>query len=280
MPHALGHEVPADQIVWINGFPAPPAPPVRRLHAVASTLKLMANKEDTRQVFEVLQALSGASSHKLFRKFTSTAYGRRVVNGEVELVKILGDRERLRKYADGSLGRAYLEFMEGENLTPDGLLASAKEAGIDYEGETQFPEFRRMFLHVSVSHDLWHVLTGYGRDAMGELLNLVFTRTQSFNPGVRLMTTIGLLAQKAEAPQLPLLEAMKQARRIGDNVDFLLQHDVEALLSLPLAEARKKLGFSAPTIYQQVPDSVKTALLKPKVKATQTERETEFAKAA
>jgi ubiquinone biosynthesis protein COQ4 len=269
----FSQEVPPDRIEWIEGFALPPSLPMRPLHALLSVFRLILNKEDTRQVFEVLQAMSGRSSRKLFADLVASPYGRRVATGEVRLEEILGNRDWLRSLPEESFGRAHLAFMEGENLTPEGLLSSAAEAGIDYEGDTQFPEFRRMFLHLSMCHDLWHVLTGYGRDALGELCNLIFTRTQTYNPGIWLITAIGLLAQKSERPDQPILGAMKEARRMGEGVDFLLQHDIEALLPLPLAEVRRRLNFITPTVYQGVPEEVKRSLLKPKVTKTQSERE-------
>lgn len=269
----FSQQVPPEKIEWMESFALPPGQPMRPVHALVSVLRLILNKEDTRQVFEVLQAMSGRSSRKLFRDLVSTDYGRRVVTEPVRLERVLGDRDWLRSLPEGSFGRAYLAFMEGENLTPEGLLSSAAEAGIDYEGETQFPEFRRMFLHLSMSHDLWHVLTGYGRDALGELCNLVFTRTQTYNPGIWLITAIGLLAQKSERPDQPILKAMKEARRMGEGVDLILQHDIEALLPLPLEEVRRRLNFITPTVYQGVPEEVKRSLLKPKIRQTQSERE-------
>lgn len=273
----FSEEVPAEDIEWIEGFPTPPSLPMRPLHAFVSVIRLILNKEDTRQVFEVLQAMSGRSGKRLFRDLVSTPYGRRVVTEPVLLEKILGDRDWLRTLPEGSFGRAYLDFMEGENLTPEGLLSSAADAGIEYEGETQFPEFRRMFLHLSMSHDLWHVLTGYGRDALGELCNLVFTRTQTYNPGIRLINAIGLLAQKSEQPGQPILAAMKEAKRMGHGVDLLLKHDIEELLPLPLDEVRRKLNFITPTVYNNIPAEVKNGLLKPKVRKTQAEREHKLA---
>ncbi|MEQ8178496.1 MAG: Coq4 family protein, partial [Amphiplicatus sp.] len=153
------------------------------------------------------------------------------------------------------------------------LLGAAGEAGIDYGCDTQFEEFRRLFLHLSVSHDLWHVLTGYGRDALGELCNLAFTYQQTRNPGFRLIIAIGLMAQKREAMRAPLIKAVMEGRRMGEGADFILKHDVEALLPLPLEEARRKLGMIAPEIYKAVPADLKAGLLKPKVKETQAERE-------
>lgn len=266
-------EVPAELIQWVDGFAAPPDLPFRPLHAVLSTGKLILNKEDTRQVYEVIEALAGGAGKRLFQRFVSTPYGRRVVSEPVKLEEILSDRARLRAMPEGSFGRAYLAFMEGENLTADGLLGAAEEAGIDYKAETQFPEFLRMFLHINVSHDLWHVLTGYSRDALGELCVLAFTREQTKNPGIAFINRIGILAQKASNPKVPVLAAFEEGKRMGQGVDFLLGWDVEELLPLPLTEVRRKLGVIEPSVYNSIPAEVKATILKPAMKKTQAERE-------
>jgi len=273
-------EVPAELIEWHDGFPLPPSLPLRPVHAFASVGRLIRNKEDTRQVFEVIQALAGGSGKRLFKRFVATPYGRRVVTEPVRLERILSNREWLRSMPEGSLGRAYLDFMEGENLTPEGLLGAAAEAGIDYSCDTQFEAFRRLFLQLSVSHDLWHVLTGYGRDALGELCNLAFTHQQTRNPGLRLIIFIGVLAQKREAWRAPILKAILQARRTGKQAAFVLGEDVEAMLPLPLDEVRRRLRIDSPSIYRSVPESVKQRLLKPVVTQTQSEREGRAAIAA
>ncbi|WDI32401.1 Coq4 family protein [Hyphococcus flavus] len=270
---ATPEEVAPEDIVWINGFPTPPALPVRPWHAFLSVLRLVRNKEDTRQVFEVVSALSGGSSTKLFSRFSASPYGRRVVSEPIKLEKVLGDREYLRTFPEASLARAYLEFMEGENLTPDGLIDAAEEAGIDFRGETQFEEFRRLFLHLDVCHDLWHVLTGYGRDALGELCNLVYTRHQTKNPGFKLIVGIGLLAIKAEKPFQPFQAAIAEAKSNAKQSRWILEYDVEELLMLPLADARARLGITEPEIYNAIPMQVKENLLKPKQTQTQTQRE-------
>lgn len=266
-------DVPPEDIEWIEGVPTPPAPPVRPFHALVAVLRLIRNKEDTRQVFEAVQALSGRSAKRMFKRFVLTPYGRRVVTEPVRLEDILSDRERLRALPEGSVGRIYLAFMEGENLTADGLIDAAEEAGIDFRGETQFEEYRRLFLHLDVSHDLWHVLTGYGRDALGELCNLIFTHRQTRNRGFRLIVFIGLIAQKLEQPFAPILKAAGEARRNARKSEWVPAFDVEELLALPLSEARRRLNIAEPAIYNAVPDDIKNNLLKPKVKKTQRERE-------
>ena len=270
----LPADVPPEKIEWINGFATPPSLKVRPLHALISVFRLIANKEDTRQVFEILQALSGRSGKRVFERFTASDYGRRVVREPVRLETVLGDREKLRAMPEGSLGRVYLDFMEGENLSPEGLLGAAEEAGIDFRAETQFEEYRRLFLHLDVSHDLWHVLTGYGRDALGELCNLVYTRAQTGNSGFKLIVMIGFLAQKLEQPGAPIGKALAEAKRMSRKAEWVLEHDVEALLPLPLEEVRRRLNITTPHVYNAVPGEIKDNLLKPKLAKTQTERET------
>jgi len=266
-------DVPPEDIVWADGFAMPPAAPIRPLHAVASALKLVTNKEDTRQVFETVSALSGRAGQEMFERFAATPYGRRVVTEPVRLEEILSDRESLSALPEGSLGRAYFDFMEGEALTADGLIDAAEEAGMDFRGPTDFEEYRRLYLHLDVSHDLWHVLTGYGRDALGEVCNLIFTHAQTRNPGFRLIIWIGLIAQKLEQPFAPILKAAAEARRNAARTEWIPSFDVEDMLALPLPEARARMNINAPAIYNAIPDSLKQRLLKPKVRRTQAERE-------
>jgi len=272
---SFAETVPEDKIEMIAGFPTPPSPKIRPFHALASVMKLIANKEDTRQVFEIVGSLAGRSSKRMFGRFAKTNYGRRALTGPIKLEKVLGNREWLRAMPEGSFGRAYLAFMEGQNLTPEGLVGAANEAGIDYECETQFEEFRRLFLNLEVSHDLWHVLTGYNRDALGELCLLGFTRAQSRNPGFRLIIWIGALAIKAEQPGQPFWKAIDQGVEMGEKAGWLIGQDIEALLPLPLGEVRRRLNIIEPSCYQSIPENIKNTLLKPRIKKTQTERENE-----
>jgi ubiquinone biosynthesis protein COQ4 len=271
-PAALIKLRPED-LVYVEGYATPPSPKHRPLHALLSSLKLIANKDDTRQVFEIIAALSRDSGRRLFERFVKTPYGRRVVDEPVKLEEILGDFPRLRKMPAGSFGRAYVDFMDEAGFTPQGLIDAAEEAGVGLKEYPELDAFRRVFTHLEVSHDLWHVITGYGRDPLGEICNLVFTRRQTKNPGLRLIVFMGLAAIKLERWSMPALKAAREAARMGDAVDFLLQHDVEALLKRPIDDVRAELGFFKPTVYDAIPHDVKHAVLRPKVRKTQTERE-------
>ncbi len=254
------------EIEYIGGHPTPPPPPIRPVHALMSVIRLVRNKEDTTQVFESVSALSGSVGRKMFRRFVATPYGKRVVETPIRLEDILSDREALRALPDETLGRAYLDFMEGENLTADGLIDAAEDAGIDFRGETDFEAFRRMYLNLDVCHDLWHVVTGYGRDALGELCNLVYTYEQTRNRGFLLIIFIGAIAQKLEQPRAKILSALMEARRNAKASNWILEYDVEALMRLPLREAREQIALGATPVYDSVPDEIKRNLLQPKKK--------------
>ncbi len=191
----------------------------------------------------------------------------------MKLEEILGDYPRLRAMPAGSVGRAYVDFMDEAGFTPQGLLDAAEEAGVGMKDYPDLAAFRRAFTHLEVSHDLWHVLTGYGRDPLGEICNLVFTRRQTRNPGLRMIVAMGLGAIKLERWSMPAWKATREAARIGERVDFLLKEDIEAMLPQPLAEVRARLGMFTPAIYNSVPDDVKHSVLRPKVTETQSERE-------
>lgn len=273
MPPRPRYDLKPEDFVLVDGFATPPAAKYRPFHAVVSSIKLILNKDDTRQVFEVVTALSRDSARRLFRRFIATPYGRRVVTEPVVLENILGDFPRLRAMAPGTLGRTYVDFMDEAGFTPQGLIDAAEESGVGLTEYPELKEFARAFRHLEVNHDLWHVLTGYGRDPLGEICNLVFTRAQTRNPGLKLIIRMGLTALKLERWSYPALKAAAEARRMGEAVDFLLQHDVEAMLQEPLADVRQRLGIFTPEIYNAIPQAEKHSVLRPKMKSTQTERE-------
>jgi len=275
MPAAEKIDINPEDLVYVDGYATPPAPAYRPLHAFVSVGKLILNKDDTRQVFEIVTALSKDSSRQLFSRFVATPYGERVVNEPVRLENILGDFTAMRAMPEGSLGKAYVDFMDEAGFTPQGLLDAAREAGVSMEDYPELEQFRRAFVHLEVLHDLWHVLTGYGRDPLGEICNLAFTQRQTKNPGLRLIIRVGIAAIKLERWSMPVLAAVKEAHDMGDNVDFILRHDVEKLLPRPLDEVRAELGIFKPSVYDSIPEDVKHSVLRPKVKKTQSQREEE-----
>lgn len=250
-------------IDWIDGYATLPSPPIRPLQALRSVMRLVENKEETSQVFEVVSALEGDSVKRVFRQFIKTPYGKRVIDEPIRLEEILGDVDALSAMQEGSVGRTFYEFMKSGDLSPDGLIDIAEEAGLDYRSETEFEHYRRMYLHISIYHDLFHVLSGYGRDALGEICNLVFTGSQFNNNGWRLIILTGAIAQKLEQPKVKILSSLMEARRNAKAVRPFLDWDVEDMLPRSLSEVRERINIGPTPIYDSIPVEVKKALMKP-----------------
>jgi ubiquinone biosynthesis protein COQ4 len=105
-------------------------------------------------------------------------------------------------------------------------------------------------------HDLWHVLTGYGRDEAGEAANLAFTQAQIPNLGIGLI----LLAAVAIGPKDPTFwwaRYLFAAWRRGRRSSLLTAAPYEELLPLPLDEARRRLAI--PSADEFHPDGIVVA---------------------
>ena len=68
---------------------------LRPFEAVRAVRRLMANPEDTSQVFTIFRALRGKSGIKAFRRFAASPTGIEVLREKRQLLATLSDRTRL-----------------------------------------------------------------------------------------------------------------------------------------------------------------------------------------
>ena len=207
--------------------------------AIAAFRALQANPEDTSKIFVIFRALRGKSGQKSFARFKASATGRAVLADRRMLLNRLTDRAALAALPDGSLGRAYLAFMESENLSADGLVMASQ-----MEKEPMSPDVELFAARMRDAHDLTHILTGYGRDPLGELCLLTFTYRQNGNLGLIMVVAMAWRRLPSAAR-----EAVREAWRHGPQARWLGDQDWEALLARPLAEVRQMLGIMPPVIY-------------------------------
>ena len=210
--------------------------------AIAAFRALQANPDDTRQIFVIFRALRGKSGLKAWRRFQDSAVGRQVLAERRVLLDRLTDRAALAALPDGSVGRAYLAFMEAENLSADGLVMASQA-----DQEVLSPDIELFASRMRDSHDLTHILSGYGRDALGELCLLAYMNRHSRNLGQLLIIAMSWLRIPAA-----WRAAIRQAWRDGGKASCMMTLDYEALLAQPLEPARRELGIVEPTLYRAV----------------------------
>ena len=236
--------------------PARERPKFRPLTAWRHMQRLIADKEDTEQVFHIIEALNGRSTLKDFERFVSSPSGREQLRKRVCLPPILDDHGPLHALPDGSVGRAYVDFMEREGLTAAGLVAeSEKRPGTwrDYQDDLLWYGNR-----LRDTHDMMHILTGYGRDALGEAALLGFTHSQHGGPGVSFIAFMGGRQIAKAAPRAARIrDVIREGRRHGKLARRIIEQDIESLLPRPLEEVRAELNIREPLLYKRAHEVIR-----------------------
>lgn len=222
---------------------------VRPIDALRAIRGLVRDPDDTTLVFDLIDALAGNAIERAFLRFRATESGARLLAERPSLLEVLSDRERLLALPVGTLGRTYGEFMSREEISANGLVGASERLG---ERDPSIPEERYWFgERLRDMHDLWHVVTGYNRDLVGEASLLAFTYAQVRNRGIGFIVAVAYL--KAGGRELPWARPMiRAAYRRGKAAAYLPAVEWEKLLEKPLDEVRRELGVGVPPEYEQV----------------------------
>lgn len=182
------------------------------------------------------------------RRFCQSAHGRRLMETEPFLPDILDDHEALLKLPENSVAHAYVAFMKREGLSAAGLVAESDKMR---KGRPVFQDQIQWYGNrLRDTHDLLHILTGYGRDALGEQCALGFTYGQDRAWGSLLIAWAGAYELKRRfGTDAPVYGAVAEAQRMGKAAKKIFEQDIRALLAEPLEEARKRLGVGQSTQY-------------------------------
>lgn len=235
-------------------FPRP-----RRQWAVAlkALRRLLSDKDDTGQVFEIMGALNGRSTGKMYNRLLRTPRGGRIAYDRVELAPRLMDNAWLDSFAPGTVGAAYRDFVRSENLSAQGLVEVSQEVHGRSHIAHPFAWFGR---RVRDQHDVWHVLSGYHRDSLGEACLVAFSYAQTRSLGWAVIA-IGAALRPRSGPKYPYSRAIWQGFRRGAAAQWLPGQDYLELFSEPLVDARLRLNITPATIYNAIPKEARDAAI-------------------
>ena len=155
----------------------------------------------------------------------------------------------------GSVGAAYRDFVRSENLSADGLAAESRKGVAEGAGEAPHP-YAWFGRRMRDTHDIWHVLTGYGRDALGEACLVAFSYQQTKGLGWALIA-FGALTRARGPGAKPYRVAIREGFRRGRASAWLPGEDYERLLAEPLEAARRRLGLAPPIAYEAIPPQLR-----------------------
>jgi len=150
---------------------------------------------------------------------------------------------------EGSLGRAYLDFVESEGITAAGLVDASERARRPHESA----EVAWLRNWLRDSHDLWHTVLGYRGDLIGEAAILAFSHYQTGNLGVGMIATMAWYKLgRVTAPELHARDLVRDGRRRAKRMRWFVDVPWHRWLERPLADVRRELGVPEPRPYRPV----------------------------
>ncbi len=222
---------------------------VRPLKALKHMNRLFADKEDTAQVFHIIEALNGNALERNLRRSLCRREGRARFAERRSLAPLLDDHDAFGALPVGSVGEAYIDFMKREGLTAAGLVA---ESDIRQGNGQVFDDDLNWFGNrLRDTHDMYHVLSGYGRDGLGEAALLAFSHGQQPGRGIIFISFMAFRRMRKVLPaSLGLKAVWREARENGRAAAKIMDQDILALLHEPLADVRARLNIKPPTAYK------------------------------
>jgi ubiquinone biosynthesis protein COQ4 len=194
--------------------------------------------------------MGGRTVHERRLAMREHPVGSNLLDERPDLCAALNDMPALAAMPEGSLGRTYHSFMDHPETIPGYLLSGLIYRDNWFDTVPMDDELRWAFERWMQTHDLMHVVSGYGADLAGEGLNIYFTG--GYNLGFSWRATFWSpfgLAPRLMRPSISreswhgyLREAW--ARGAAARRTFAFESvPWEELLPRPLEEARRTLGL-------------------------------------
>ncbi len=224
----------------------------RPLKALHHFRNLIADKEDTKEVFFIIEALKGRKVRRQAEAFLRTDRARDFMQREEQLAiaDMLDDHDRWADCGPNTVAQNYIRFMKREGLTANGLV----EESYAWRPREERPvdQVEWYLNRLRDTHDLFHVLTTYGRDALGEAALLGFSYEQNHNLGVKFIAYAGARQiKKVTGTSAPLYAAIKEGRKLGKAAKKLAHMDVDAVMREDINVVRERLRIGVPVVYRQ-----------------------------
>lgn len=220
---------------------ATPPAPIRRSwrRAVQCTPALVAPSRYVAELMELVLAISAPAMQLHYDRFRAHPQGRRLLDERPDLAGALADHEALAALPDGSLGRAYLDFVSQYRFDAAAFeqvhQLDAMGERLGWDDDLAYVMARGLQLH-----DVWHALGSYGPDWGGEGGVVAFTNGQLPMPGGGMLTGI-FRALPGGVPRARWRRFLAEARLRGARADELTVAPYEELLGEPLDEVRARL---------------------------------------
>ena len=216
--------------------------------AWAALRRLLADGNDTVQVFRIMRALNADTSHRNYARLLREPGGGRIAYDHVELARRFSDRAWVDALPEGSVGAHYRAFLDRTGFSAQGLADISYADGEGWQDAAHpVAWFGRRERDV---HDIWHILTGYtAEEHLGEACLVAFSYAQTGGLGWAAIALGAALKSLRITGERAFAKAVWEGYRHGRKAKWLHGEDYEALLAEPLDAARRRLNIAEPVAY-------------------------------
>lgn len=142
--------------------------------------------------------------------------------------------DELQGLPEGSLGRSYADQLIRLGISPDVLIDTSP---INSDGEY-------IAHRIKETHDIVHVLTGFGIDGCGEIGLQAFNLAQYRSPLAVMLIFGAMLGTLQNDESLePMLKALSKGFQKGIDADLIIGHKLEEGWERPINEWRERLNL-------------------------------------
>ena len=217
--------------------------------AMRAARNLFAAPDETEHVFEVIRALEGKTMRHMCERMRHSAEGRRLLREKPDILAKLCDRDALSSLPEGSLGHAYLAFVDSEGIDADGLIEASEMHPTNHDDD----ELQWATDWLRDTHDLWHTVLGYQGDLVGEAALLAFSHEHIRNTGLAVIASLAWWKLgRVTAKSVKARETIVAGRRLAKETVWFVDVPWHEWLARPLAEVRRDLGITRPVQYEAV----------------------------
>ncbi|AKF07685.1 Coq4 family protein [Sandaracinus amylolyticus] len=216
--------------------------PLNSLLLVRAVLRLVRDPRRLDEVFRIADAMESAELaarvEEEFRRHPEhlDALRDRPRIGRIEVAK-------LAAMPEGSLGRAFADFLIDNQLDPEDIEVNAVHSDFDF-----------VRAHLRETHDVWHVATGFPTDVAGELGLQAFYLAQFRAPLASMLLTVGMLNTLFYAmdDRDARMRAISRGWLLGKRARSLFGYRWAERWERPLAEVRRELALDVDLVDETI----------------------------
>tara|TARA_S200000501_G_scaffold377573_1_gene436473 strand:- start:1876 stop:2631 length:756 start_codon:yes stop_codon:yes gene_type:complete len=205
------------------------------------------NPNDFQSATLTFFGLGGRDDASIIKRMSRDAEGQRLIRERQALPEGILNPHLYQDYPTGSLGRCYFEHCDLLGLDPNFIsLESAKVSDTLPISDTH----RYIYYRHRDSHDLWHVLTGYGTDMAGEAAIIGWTYAQIGNRAYGLIALLNACLC-AKRGRFDVFKTAWSGYLHGRNSPLLMLVDWQKYMDKPIDFVRASIGLSLASPYRK-----------------------------